>query len=95
MVNEERSLAFWLLEQGYDVYCSNIRTNIRMPHRTVRTFMLIVYEFAKPADAAPDVFNSATYSGRVPTRATGPGACVALLPCRRLSTTDTSDARYR
>ncbi|GJN92484.1 hypothetical protein Rhopal_005514-T1 [Rhodotorula paludigena] len=34
MVNEERSLAFWLLEQGYDVYCSNIRTNIRMPHRT-------------------------------------------------------------
>lgn len=24
MVNEERSLAFWLLEQGYDVYCSNI-----------------------------------------------------------------------
>lgn len=24
MVNEERSLAFYLLEQGYDVYCSNI-----------------------------------------------------------------------
>lgn len=28
MVNEERSLAFWLLEQGYDVYCSNI---VRLP----------------------------------------------------------------
>ncbi|TNY22584.1 Alpha/Beta hydrolase protein [Rhodotorula diobovata] len=34
MVNEERSLAFWLLEQGYDVYVSNIRTNFGMPHRT-------------------------------------------------------------
>ncbi|KAM0790644.1 hypothetical protein ACM66B_004505 [Microbotryomycetes sp. NB124-2] len=33
MVNEERSLAFWLLEQGYDVYVSNIRTNFKMPHR--------------------------------------------------------------
>ncbi|KAK4052430.1 cholesterol esterase [Microbotryomycetes sp. JL201] len=33
MVNEERSLAFWLLEQGYDVYLSNIRTNFKMPHR--------------------------------------------------------------
>lgn len=33
MVNEERSLAFYLLEQGYDVYCSNIRTNFEMPHR--------------------------------------------------------------
>ncbi|BGP42182.1 cholesterol esterase [Rhodotorula kratochvilovae] len=34
VVNEERSLAFWLLEQGYDVYLSNIRTNFGMPHRT-------------------------------------------------------------
>ncbi|GAA5851450.1 hypothetical protein JCM3766R1_000330 [Sporobolomyces carnicolor] len=33
MVNEERSLAFWLLEQGYDVYLGNIRTNFKMPHR--------------------------------------------------------------
>ncbi|GAA5840859.1 hypothetical protein JCM5353_001996 [Sporobolomyces roseus] len=33
MVNEERSLAFWLVEQGYDVYLSNIRTNFKMPHR--------------------------------------------------------------
>ncbi|GAA6038415.1 hypothetical protein JCM8097_007637 [Rhodosporidiobolus ruineniae] len=33
VVNEERSLAFWLLEQGYDVYLSNIRTNFKMPHR--------------------------------------------------------------
>ncbi|KAM0755767.1 alpha/beta-hydrolase [Meredithblackwellia eburnea MCA 4105] len=33
MVNEERSLAFWLVEQGYDVYLSNIRTNFEMPHR--------------------------------------------------------------
>lgn len=35
VVNEERSLAFWLLEQGYDVYLSNIRTNFKMPHRHV------------------------------------------------------------
>ncbi|ORY70769.1 Alpha/Beta hydrolase protein [Leucosporidium creatinivorum] len=33
MVNEERSLAFWLMERGYDVYLSNIRTNFKMPHR--------------------------------------------------------------
>ncbi|KDE09404.1 hypothetical protein MVLG_00310 [Microbotryum lychnidis-dioicae p1A1 Lamole] len=33
MVNEEKSLAFWLLDQGYDVYVSNIRTNFKMPHR--------------------------------------------------------------
>ncbi|KAL8280822.1 hypothetical protein RQP46_006826 [Phenoliferia psychrophenolica] len=33
MVNEERSLAFWLMEQGYDVYLSNMRTNFKMPHR--------------------------------------------------------------
>ncbi|CEQ40754.1 SPOSA6832_02403 [Sporobolomyces salmonicolor] len=36
MVNEERSLAFWLLEQGYDVYLGNIRTNFKMPHRHVK-----------------------------------------------------------
>ena len=29
MVNEERSLAFWLMEQGYDVYLSNM---VRRPH---------------------------------------------------------------
>lgn len=49
VVNEERSMAFWLVEQGYgssglasrgsmltslaDVWIGNIRTNFKMPHR--------------------------------------------------------------
>lgn len=33
VVNEERSLAFWLLERGYDVWLGNVRTNFKMRHR--------------------------------------------------------------
>ena len=33
VMNEEKSLPFFLAERGYDVWLGNIRCNYRMPHR--------------------------------------------------------------
>jgi pimeloyl-ACP methyl ester carboxylesterase len=71
MVNEERSLAFWLLEQGYDVYCSNI----------VRTISLLLDSLIDEKTRSVPTLRCLTVTSLAPTPATGPG------PSRRLVST--------
>lgn len=59
VVNEERSLAFWLLEQGYDVYLGNIRTNFKMPHRHVQHFFFLLFFFPALPDPARHILSFA------------------------------------